>query len=201
MPRILVAINLPKRLSDLIVFARSVAQRMSEVAIFVDAIPSTAVFQSHIEALAMAQAVVLTRVKGAAVDRNALLRAVKVDLGQRRSFVQRVADANPENAASIIESSGFYVKRSSGHGKGEFVAKQAPASGSAHLYARGMRTRGSHEWQHSLDQIHWIDAEPTVRADTIIRNLAPGKTHYFRFRRVTKEGRGPWSQVVALLVA
>ena len=122
------------------------------------------------------------------------------DLRQLQRFVQGIADARPADAAAIAETSGMSVKRSSAHGKADFDVKPSPVSGSVHLYVRAAKTRSSYDWEHSSDGVTWIRVASTVRADTVIPNLAPRTRYSFRFRRVTKEGVGGWSQVASVLV-
>ena len=200
MTRIIVALNPPERNADFLYFAKLVAGSLAKEPLFAEPTPPLAVLQAHIAQLADAEAHTLTRTRGAAAERNAMRAVVHNDLRQVRSFVQSIADASPADAAAIAETSGMSVKRSSGHGKADFDVKPSPVSGTVHLYARAARTRSSYDWEHSIDGVTWIRVDSTVRADTVIPNLAPRTRHSFRFRRVTKEGVGDWSQVVSALV-
>jgi hypothetical protein len=200
MTRIIVALNPPDRNADFIYFAKFVANSLAKEPLFAQPTPPLAVFEAHIADLEDAEAHTLTRTRGAAAARNATRAVVHADLRYVQSFVQSIADARPAEAASIVESSGLNVKRSSGHGKADFDVKVGPVSGSVHLYARAAKTRSSYDWEHSIDAVTWIRVASTVRADTVIPNVAPRTRNYFRFRRVTKEGVGGWSQVVSVLV-
>lgn len=92
------------------------------------------------------------------------------------------------------------VKRSSGHGKPDFLLTQGPVTGSVALAVKAARTRASYDWEYSLDEISWIRADSTVLADTELYGLEAGTGYFFRHRVVTKAGVGDWSQVLSLFV-
>ena len=92
------------------------------------------------------------------------------------------------------------VKASSGHGKGLFEVKAGAVSGSVHLYARAVRTRASYDWEYGSDELTWTRLDSTVRADIVLTGLTPAVRYFFRWRRVTRAGKGDWSQVVSFLV-
>jgi hypothetical protein len=199
MNRIFVALNAPDRIADFIYFARLVAGNVAQEPLFADPNLPLAVFEAHVADLEAAQAQTLSRTRGSAEARNARKEVVHADLRHVQMLIQGVAGAKPD-AAAIIERSGMSVKRSSGHGKPEFEAKLGRVSGSVHLVARAAKTRASYDWAYSLDGATWMLRPSTVRADAVIPNLAPRTRYFFRFRRVTKDGVGDWSQIVSILV-
>jgi hypothetical protein len=199
MNRIIVALNPPERNADFIYLAKLVANSLAKEPLFAQPTPPLAVLEAHIAELEDAEAQTLTRTRGTASARKAARAVVHCDLRQVQCFVQSLADASPADAAAIVESSGMSVKASSGHGKADFDVKVGPVSGSVHLYARAAKTRSSYDWEHSLDGVTWTRAESTVRADTVL-SVTPRARSYFRFRRVTKDGVGAWSQVVSVMV-
>ena len=199
MTRTLVALNAPERNADFLYYAKFIASCLANDPLFVDPTPPLAVFEAHIADLAAAQAYTLTRMRGSADVRNAQKAVVHGDLRQVQNFVQGLADLT-HDGAMIIARSGMSVKMSSGHGKPDFEVKLGKVSGWVHLYARAAKTRASYDWAYSLDGVTWIVRPSTVRADTVIPNLAPRTRYFFRYRCVTKDGVGDWSQVVSILV-
>jgi hypothetical protein len=117
-----------------------------------------------------------------------------------RTFVQSVADANPPDAAAIIEIAGMNVKRSSGHGKADFEVKRTRVPGTVVLVARAAKGRASYDWQYGRDGVTWLDVEATLRADATLGGLTPGAWYFFRLRVVTPAGKGDWSDALSLLV-
>jgi hypothetical protein len=201
MNRPLVALHVPRRIGAILTFAKSVAAAMTNN----PALPSPtfpiATLQADLLALDTANALVLTRTKGAAEARDDKLAVVRADLDYLRAYVQQVADANPTEAEAIIERAGMSVQKPSVHTKGELVAKQGAVSGSVRLVAKSAGDRASYDWQYGTDAKSWTVALPTLQAKTDIEGLTPATLYYFRVRSLTKAGVGDFSQVVSLVVA
>jgi hypothetical protein len=198
--RVIAALNLPRRIPDLIAYAKSVAAAMTDDPTFPNPTPPLAAVQADLDALEVAHVRTRTRTIGTASERNAKLAVVVGHLFALRGYVQAVADVSPGLAAAVIASAGMSVKRSSGHAKGDFVAKPARTSGAVRLVARAATTRASYDWQCSTDGTLWVDLERTVRADATVSGLTAGRRYCFRYRTLTRDGVGDWSQVVWLRV-
>ena len=68
------------------------------------------------------------------------------------------------------------------------------------LVAKPVAQRATYYWEHSLDQVTWTQVPETLNARTTVEGLPWAKMSYFRFRALTKAGKGEYSQVVSLLV-
>jgi hypothetical protein len=201
MSRVIVALNMSRRMADFTAYAKFIAQRLAAEAVFPTPALPLAVFEADVTALEEAEERVLTRTMGTAAARNAKLRVVRSDLDTLKSYVQRIADAHPAGeAAAIIEIAGMSVKKSSGHGKPDFEVKPALVSGSVRLFARAARTRASYDWEYGTDESSWTRADSTVRADTALYGLERGTRYFFRYRLVTRAGVGDWSRVLSWVV-
>jgi hypothetical protein len=200
MTRVLAALNVPRRIPEILVYAQSVAVAMTGNPAFPSPVPPLATFEGDIAALEASHVRTLTRAVGTASERNSKLATVQSDLGSLRAYVQDVANASPGQAAVVIASAAMSVKRSSGHAKADFEANQGPVSGTARLVAKAPRVRTSYDWQQSTDGIAWVDLERTMRADADVVGLAAGTRYLFRYRTLTKDGIGDWSRTVSLLV-
>ena len=200
MTRVLVALNTPRRIPELILYARSVAAALSANPAFPSPMPAMATFEADLAALEASHVQTLTRAMGTTSERDAKLATVNGDLSSLRAYVQDVANASPGAAEAVIASAGMSVKGSSGHGKPDFEAKQGPTSGTARLVARAAKVRASYDWQQSSDGMTWVDLARTMRADADVEGLSAGTRYVFRVRKLTQDGIGEWSQVVALLV-
>jgi hypothetical protein len=200
MPRVIAALNLPRRIPDAIVYAQSVAAALDGNPAFPSPRPPLATFKADVAALDAAHVRTLTRALGTAAERDARLETVVLALSSLRRYVQHVANASPGEAEAIIASAGMSVKRSSGHPKPAFEAKQGPVSGTALLVAKAPKTRASYDWQSSLDGIVWVDLERTMRADTAVSGLVACNRYLFRYRVLKKDGVGDFSDAVSLLV-
>jgi hypothetical protein len=199
--RATVTLALPRTNPALIVYAQNIVKRVLGNAFFPSPTPTPAEITTAIDDLQVAEAAVLTRVKGAVAVRNQKRAALVVLLQELRGYIQKVADADPTNAAAIIESAGFAVRKTAARKPRTFVAKAGPVSGTAELNAVFAGQRSSYEWQYSTDGGKtWIVAPVTIQAKTTIAGLVPGATVQFRYRPVTRTGEGNWSEPVSLIV-
>jgi hypothetical protein len=193
-------LNIPTRKSNVAAFATSVINAMTGNALIPNPSPPLATVSADLAAYEAAEAQVLTRVKGAAVTRNAKYAVLHADLEHLMASVQQAADANPTSAQSIIEGSGFSIRKSVSHPKSAIKVETGTVPGSVKLLAKAVDKRASYEWQYSTDQKTWTNAPSSLQAKTTITGLTSGTTYYFRFRGVTKAGEGAFSQVVQILV-
>ena len=194
-------LKIPTRKSGVGAFATSVINAMTGNAAFPNPTPSLATVAADLAAYEAAEAQVVTRVKGAAVARNAKYMVLHTDLEHLMGSVQQAADANSANAQSIIESAGFAIRKTASKPKSEIKIVPGGVPGSVKLMAKAVAPRASYEWQYSTDQKTWINAPTSLQAKTAITGLTSGTTYYFRFRGVTKAGEGAYSQVVQVLLS
>jgi hypothetical protein len=199
--RATVTLSLPKRVPALIVYAQGIVERMTANPSFPNPTPTLGAVTAAIAELQTAETAALSRVKGAVAARNEKRAALVVKLQQLRAHIQTRADAEPANAASIIQSAGVAIRKSPTRRARAFAAKQGPVSGAAKLVAVTQSRRASYEWQYSSDGGKtWITAPSTLQAKTTIAGLLPGATVQFKYRAVTKTGEGDWSQPLSLLL-
>ena len=195
------ALRIPTRKANVAAFASSVINAMTGNASFPNPAPPLATVSADLAAYEAAEAQVLTRVKGAAATRNTKYAVLRTDLEHLMANVQQVADLNPANAQSLIESAGFSIRKTTLHPKSAIKIEAGAVPGSVKLLAKAVDKRASYEWQYSTDQKTWTNAPASLQAKTVITGLTSGTTYYFRFRGVTKTGEGAYSQIVQILVA
>jgi hypothetical protein len=58
----------------------------------------------------------------------------------------------------------------------------------------------SFDWQWSSDGAHWVDVPSTTYATVTIDGLTAGTTYSFRYRALTRAGKGDWSDPITFLV-
>jgi len=115
--------------------------------------------------------------------------------------VQKTVNANPGNAAALIQSAGMNVKKAAPRPKRVFAATEGTVSGSVKLVTEAAARRASYEWQYSTDGAKtWTPAPPTLQAKTTITGLPPGTAVAFRYRSVVKAGPSDWSQPIQIIV-
>ncbi len=199
--RATIALNLPKRIPDLILYANNIVQKLTGNPAFPTPTPTLAALTAAVADLHNAETAALSRAKGAATVRDTKRTVLIALLQQLRGYVQAMADATPEDGAAIIQSAGLAVRKIAVRAARAFAAKQGSVSGTAKITAVSAGHRSSYEWQYSVDGGKtWVAAPATIQAKTTVGGLASGTTVQFRYRTVTKAGEGDWSQAVALLV-
>jgi hypothetical protein len=200
--RTLAVLKLPEyEVPLLVTAARAIVRAMTGNPRFPSPDPQLATVEAAIEALAAAETAAHTRMQGTVAVRDQKRQALVVLLQQLRDYVQATADADVEHAVSIIESAGMAVKKPRMLPARVFSAKPGPVSGSVKLLAPQAGNRAGYEWAYSTDgKRTWVSLPFTVQASTTVSGLQPGTTVPFRYRAVTKDGTGDWSEPVSIIV-
>ncbi len=199
--RAIAVLKLPRPIAVVISIARAILIALTGNPAFPTPVPTLAAVSAAIADLENAQAVALTRVKGAAQTRNQKLAPLGTLLRQLRDYVQSVADASPETAEALIHSAAMNVRKVTVVGKRVFSVRQAALSGTVSLVAPAAGSRASYEWEMSADGGKtWQPLPPTMPARTTASGLQPATTYAFRYRSVTKAGASDWSQPIAIVV-
>jgi hypothetical protein len=195
-----VVLKLPRTAKGVLFVAKSILTAMrGNPYLPAPAVPLDTV-EAHVDALAMADAFCLTRMKGARESRDVVLLDLCGDLESLRVYVQGVASRTaPAEAAAIVEGAGMSLRRIGARSKGELEAKDGRVSGSVHLVAKSVAKTASYEWQYSTDPARWIDLPPTLQAHTVVSGLTPATRYSFRCRALVRGGRRDFSQVVSVL--
>jgi hypothetical protein len=197
----LVSLQLPDKVGDLLAHATSVAEAMTANPSFPNPSPPLTALNAAIADLRSAQTAVLTRAKGTVSVRNQKRAALVTLLRQLGGHVQTTADATPETAAAVIESTGFAVRKVGAHAPRAYDVKPGPVAGSVVVTSAVAAHRASYEWQYSTDGGKtWVDSVSTLSTKATIAGVPSGAAVSFRHRAVTKAGIGDWSQPLSLLV-
>jgi hypothetical protein len=199
--RIFVSRKLPSKVPDLIARVRHIVSCSTNNAYFPDPTPPLAEITTAVDELYEAQVATLTRAKGTNSLRDEKLKVVRSLVGAYATYVQLQADANPDEAGSIIESSGFFIRAASTRKKLPFNVKQGRVSGTADVEILGVAKRASYEHRWSADGGKtWQPGGHTNKTKITITGLPVGVVVLFCFRPCTKTGEGDWSEPFAFLV-
>jgi hypothetical protein len=202
-PKIHVALKRPRSVTALISLVQAIEAAMASASVtFPSPTPTMAVFTSDINELVTAENAAKTRAKGAVQTRDAKLAIVLADLKQLVAYVEGVANANPANAAAIINSAGMVVRKQPLRAKNDLNFRKTAISGSVVVLARvGSRQKQSHEWEYSIDGGKtWLPLPPTTQAKTTITGLTAGSTVQVKHRAITKTGPSPWTDAASAMV-
>ncbi len=193
---------LPRSTSKLLTVGKAVHDAMADNPNFPSPNPPLDVFKGRLDALDKAQTKALARTKGATEARDALQKEVVNDMYHLCDYVQGVAEkiALPETAAAVITSAFMSVKKVPQRVMPALAAKNTGVPGQVALAAKRVARVATYYWEHSSDQETWTPVPETMQASTTIDGLPWAKLSYFRFRALTRTGKGDYSQVVSILV-
>ena len=192
---------MPTKVADFLAYATGVAHAMTNNPAFPTPVPALSALLAAVSDLQAAETVALTKAKGTVAARNDKRAVVVSLLRQLSGYVQAIADATPENGATIIQSAGMPVRKETVRPTSVFAAKPGLVSGSAKLTATVAARRAAYDWEYSTDGGKtWVSAPSTLQAKTTVSGLPVGTSVLFRYRAVTKTGEGDWSQGLSLLV-
>jgi hypothetical protein len=199
--RCIVALALPKTVPALISYAEQVVKVMTGNASFPAPSPTLASITQAIDDLQTAEAVALSRTKGAVQARNDKRTALVKLLELLKAYVQNIADGNAETAPTVIKSAGLAIRKAPTRKAHVFTVQEGAISGSVKLSTPSAGARSCYLWQYSADGGKtWVDVPGTVRAKTTVAGLPAGTTVQFRYRTITKTGQGDWIAPVSFLV-
>jgi hypothetical protein len=198
----LAVLILPQSAKELLTFGKAVHDAMAGNARFPSPTPPLDVFKANLNAFDDAETKAAARTTGAVMERNALAKLVTNDLYHLRDYVQSVAEkiAIPEAAAAVITSAFMSIRKVPQRVMPALTAKNTGVPGQVALAAKTVASRATYYWEHSLDQETWTGVPETIQASTTVDGLPWAKLSYFRFRALTRAGKGEYSQVVSLLV-
>ncbi len=200
--RSIAVLKLPEVVSLLITYVQKILKAMTGNPTFPTPNPPLTAVSGAVNALQAAEIAVLTRATGTVATRNEKRATLVTLLELLRGYVQSVADATPENAISIIESSGFALRKTTVRAPRVFAAKATTLSGTVKLTAPLAGRRAAYRWQYSTDGGKtWVDASETLQARTTVTGLPVGTTVQFRYRSVIKGGASDWSAPLSMVVS
>ncbi len=201
MHRVEVSLDLPTKVPELVGYGKRVVLCMTDNPWFPSPMPSLADVAAAVDDLESAQVTSLTRSRGTAEVRDDKVKVLVSLLKRLKAYVQGVADDNPENAGSIIESAGMNIKKKGSYAKPPFAVKPGRVKGAVRLESRSAGDRASYQWAWSVDGGKTWQFRKTTQASTGIDGLPSGTTCLFRHRVTTVEGgEGDWSEAMEFLV-
>jgi hypothetical protein len=182
----------------------------NNAAIFVTPVPTIAALEAQIAVVDKAQALVATRVYGAAAARDFETGVLMGLLDNGLVYVQGIADSaqNYDKAVTIIQAAGLVVAGRPARTKAILTVRQAMPGAPVVLDANvGVLTNQSKKhrffgWQYTADGGKTFVSLPTTSTGrTVVMGLTALTTYGFRVNVTLSDGvPHPWSQIVDFLV-
>jgi hypothetical protein len=197
-PRI--ALKLPRMVALLIIFVQHVVEAMTNSPWFASLAALLVTTTADLAALQEAEALVLTRAKGAVEARDDKKKVILDDLALIKSGVQVVVNKNPGQAAAIIASAGLFQAAERAPHKPNLAARTTVTPGEVLVRAKAVKD-AAYEWQRSGDAGRtWDGMGITTVADTSATGLTVGASYLFRFRTTVKKATSDWSPSLPFIV-
>ena len=190
----LVAQNLPTQIPNFIIKGRAVHKAMTAAPYFSNLSNKLNELDEELTKLETAQTGLgLKPPISITAIRNTSFGKVKTIIRTLANDVQGVADTNPENAETIIQSAGFDIKKTYGGTKRQNSVADGTVEGMILLSAE---MAGAHQWQQSSDAGTAIVAlNPTLGGTMVLTNIVPGVKVWFRNRTILSGNTyGEWTQ-------
>jgi len=198
--RPVVVMEVPAKIAEKVLLPKKFITSFTGNAWLPSPTPPIGVVTGHSATLDAKQALVSTRTIGTAADRDVSLNVVMLDLYAWKAYTQLIADSDPLNAITIIESGGFRVRHAPLREKQILSVKKGTGPGTAKLIGLAIGRRASYDWEYSTNGEEWKSfGKSTPVAKTEITGLKSACIYYFRYRGNTSKTEGDWCDPVAFI--
>jgi hypothetical protein len=165
--------------------------------------PALALITTQADATQKAYDTSLTRIRGSAGIMHTELKKLTIDLKLLAAYVENVANADPDNAESIINQAGMMVKKPSVRKPKTFSADPGKAPGSVLLNTKAEKG-GVYLYEMTTDP-NTASSWTVISTDNKVKftktGLSSGIRYYFRVAVVVKSVQGSWSPVLNVIIS
>jgi hypothetical protein len=188
--------------AQLIVIATHVVTSMTGNLNFPQPSPSLSSIQAQIALLESACGLAMTRVKGSADKVQLACKALGISLKSLASYVETIANADPDAAASIINRAGMSVKKSYQAKPKFFSVKPTGDPGSVKIDCKA-QNKAIYIYEMTTDPndaASWKIIYLGHKTKYIHRGLVSGTRYYFRYAVILDGVQGSWSPVLNVVI-
>ena len=193
-----------KSASQLITDARSYEDGITKnPTVFPNPDPSLATINTLIANLQATEVTAASRVKGAVQARNAAKKALELGMKAMAFYVEKTANANPDQAQTIAKLANMAIKSHSKRTKNDFTMVQGSNTGEVLMEAKSEKGRVTFNFEISTDisnPANWRSVQNKSVAKALVKGLVSGTRYYGRVSRTDKTGTYQLGQVLSLTV-
>jgi len=198
----LVALNLTKLTPPQVVaLANHCVTQMTGNAHFPTPSPTLATVTAQATALDNAYNLSLTRAKGSVSAMHTQLKQLNVLLKLLAAYVESIANADPQNAETIIVSAGMEVKKPAVRTPKTFTALPGTLKGTVKLDTKAARET-AYIYQMTTDQtnvLSWSTVYTGTKVKFLMTGLTSATHYFFRVAYCIKGVQGNWSNPLQVL--
>jgi hypothetical protein len=200
----LVALGLSKLSApQVIANTKLYVQKMTGNTNFPTPTPSLTTVSTQLATLETAYTLSQTRVKGSVSKMKVELKALEILLKNLASYVETIANADPDNAENIINSSGMPVKKPRTVQPKLFTAVLTKIPGQVRLDSKAVNRSSCYIYQMTTDPnaaTSWQTILTSNNVKDLVNGLASNTRYYFRVAVSTKGIQGAWSTPINVLM-
>ncbi len=201
--KVLVALGLSKlTVPELIANTKLYVQNMTGNVNFPTPTPTLATVSAQLAKLETAYTLSQTRVKGAVADMHTEQKALHIILKSLATYVEGIANATPDQAVGIVESSGMPIKKPSVHAPKTFVVKLTTTPGEVELNTKAVK-KAIYTYAMTTDPnttTSWVNIIVNNDVKNTHGGLSSGTRYYFRVATTVKGIQSPWSPVINVMM-
>jgi hypothetical protein len=191
-----------KKVAEKFQFARSIVIAMTGNAWFPNPSPPLMVITNDANNLEAAYLATQTGKKGASAYMKAMTNILHISLWNLAHYVEYIANAGPNNADTIIKSSGMEVKQSFAHKKSELNV--IPTGKGEVTLTCPYQRNANYRWEYSTGdpsiENGWSFLVEVRQTRVVYKGLYSGTVYHFRQWTIGTKGTNPVSQVVSTVV-
>ena len=191
-----------KTVPQKIEFAKAVVIAMTGNHYFPNPTPALSVITTDAANLEAAQIAGQTRAKGTSARTQAMVKVLHLSMIDLAHYVESIANADPNNAETIIKSAGMEMKKAKAHVP-RVLSVIASGKGQVTLTCPTSRT-DSYRWDIATGdptvEANWKTFVVVKQSRTKQSGLLSGTMYHFRQWTVGGKGLGPVSQVISTMV-
>jgi hypothetical protein len=183
-------------------FARTVVIAMTGNGHFPTPSPALSVISTDANNLETAYLAAQTHAKGTAAPMHAMMKVLELSLRALANYVETIANADPDNAVSIIESAGLSVRKAN-PAKPRILHVVASGKGQVTLTCPTEKL-GNYKWEFTTGdpsiEANWKFLAEVRKSKTVQTGLNSTTVYHFREWTFGLKGLGPVSQIVSTTV-
>ena len=200
----LVALGLSKLSApQVIANTKLYVQKMTGNTNFPTPTPSLTTVSTQLATLEAAYTLSQTRVKGSVSKMKVELKALEILLKNLASYVETIANADPDNAENIIQSAGMTVKKAAARPPKVFSATLTKVPGQVKLNSKAAGKTACYIYQMTTDPntvTSWQTILTSNNVKDLVNGLASNTRYYFRVAVSIKGIQAAWSTTVNVLM-
>jgi hypothetical protein len=188
--------------SQVIANTKLYLQKMTGNASFATPNPTLAAISAQLTKLEASYLLSQSRAKGTVSQMRTDLKTLVILLKALAAYVEGIANADPDNAVTIIQSAGMVVKKTPNRAPKTFTAVVGKSPGSALLNTKAV-SRSTYLYEMTTDPTNaasWVQIAANLTVKFIKTGLTSGTRYYFRVAVVTKGIQGAWSHVLNVMI-